>query len=143
MFRNERSVQKPIWVISGKPEIDKIRGEGAGLFSATVFPVPDALTLWGLPVVDIQPTEEQISNRECNNQFYGFVVLVDDRNDTVAIPSLDCVDSPGRPAFKIACRFLGMETVVGHTENQRANAVYVSCVDSVENLGVDLANCFT
>jgi len=61
----------------------------------------------------------------------------------VTIPPLDCVDSPGRPAFKIVCWFLGVETVVGHTENQKADAVYVSCVDSVENLGVDLANCFT
>jgi len=143
MFKKERSVQKPIWVISGKPEIDRKTSEGAGLFSDTVFPVPDALALWGLPVVGIQSTEEQISNSECTNQFYGFVVFIDDRDDTVAIPPFDCVDNPGRPAFKIACRFLGVETVVGHTENQKADAVCVSCVESVENLGVDLVSCFT
>jgi hypothetical protein len=39
--------------------------------------------------MDIQPTEEQIPNSECDNQFYGFVVLVDDSDDTVAVPLLD------------------------------------------------------
>jgi len=104
------------------------------LFSATVFPIPDTLTYWRLPIVNIQSTEEQISNGECDDQFHGFVIPVGDCNDTVTSPPLDCVDNPGRPAFKIVCRFPGMKTVMSHTENQRPDGVYISDVDSVENL---------
>lgn len=87
MFWVERSVQKPIWVISGKPK-RKIK-QKAGLLSATVLAVPDPLADRRLLVTDVQPTEKQISYCECDNQLYWLVVLIEDCDDTVAISLVD------------------------------------------------------
>jgi len=87
MFWVERSVQKPIWVISGKPK-RKIK-QKAGLLSTTVLAVPDPLTNRRLLVTDVQPTEKQISYCECDNQLYWLVVLIEDCDDTVAISLVD------------------------------------------------------
>jgi len=83
MFCVERSVQKPIWVISKKSK-KKIK-QKAGLLSATMLTVPDPLADRRLLVTDVQPTEKQISYCDSNNQLYWVVVLIEDCDDTVAI----------------------------------------------------------
>jgi hypothetical protein len=36
----------------------------------------------------------------------------------MAIPLLNCGDSPGRPALNVVCRFPGMKTVMVHTDKE-------------------------
>lgn len=54
-----------------------------------MFSVPDALTNWGLPLVDIQSTEKQLPNRERHGEFDCFAVGGCDRDDAVSIPLVD------------------------------------------------------
>ena len=99
-----------------------------GVSSSTVFAEPDTLTLRRRTFLKLQSANEELPNRKGDNQINEVVVLSADSDHTVAIPLLNCGDSPNRPTFNIVVWLLGMDTVVVHGYYQVASTVYVSCL---------------
>nr|WP_276220771.1 hypothetical protein [Halomicroarcula sp. DFY41] len=97
----------------------------------TVFPIPDPFADRGV-VVEVQSSEEEIANGQCDDEFDGAALGWADSDVAVAISLFECFDRAFGPAVGMVGRSSSVDAVVGHGQvvgnRESAGALRCRCV---------------